>query len=194
MSIESFALGAGVEYSDDVSVGAAVTATPDEGLDGFNVRLQVGNTNNPEGVESTVTQPWRMPDGSVRNIDLPRISAKPEDEGERGSVGVTALFEPVGEDAGVTVQPHVSLSAATNEEGDDAFSLLGGVTLPDADTQFTGSLSNDGVALSDYATSATNLNEAFDPDDVQLSAGSPKDLSELNEDALNESLGLVERR
>ena len=186
MSIESFALGAGVEYGDDVSVGAAVTATPGEGLDGFNVRLQVGNTNHPEGVESTVTQQWRMPDGSVRNIDLPRISAKPEDKGERGSVGVTALFEPVGEDAGVTVQPHVSLSAATNEEGDDA--------LPDADTQFTGSLSNDGVALSDYATSATNLNEAFDPDDVQLSAGSPKDLSELNEDALNESLGLVERR
>ncbi len=195
MSVESFALGAGIEYGDDVSVGGAVTATPDDGLDGFNVKAQVGDTTAPEGVESTVTQQWRLLDGSVRNVDLPRISAKPEDDEGRGAIGVTALFEPVGEDAGITAQPHVSLSAGTNERGDDAVSLRGGVTLPDAETQVTGSVSSsDGkvsLGLSDYATSTTNINDAYDPDDVQLSSSSPKDASELNEDALNESLGLV---
>jgi hypothetical protein len=196
MGVESYAVGADVEYPNDVSVGGAITATPDKGVDGFNVGFQVGDTSAPEGVESTVTQQWRLLDGSMRDIDLPRISAKPKDEDTRASIGATAVFEPVGEDAGVTAQPHVSLSAGTNERGDDALLLRGGVTLPDAGAQFTGSISNrDGglsAGLSDYAVDISNPNEAFVEDDIQVSSSSPKDLSGLNEDALNESLGLLE--
>jgi hypothetical protein len=195
MGVESYALGADVEYPNDISIGGSITATPDKGVDGINVGIQIGDTDAPEGVESTTTQQWRLLDGSVREIDLPRISAEKKDEDPKASIGATAVFEPVGEDTGVTAQPHVSLSAGTNTRGDDALLLRGGVTLPDAGAQFTGSVSSDdgqvSVGLTDYAVDTSNPNEAFSDDDVQLSADSPKDAAGLNDDALGESLGLL---
>lgn len=198
MGIESYAVGAGVEYANDVSIGGAITATPDGGVDGFNVKLKIGDTSKPKGVESVVTQSWRMLDGSMREVDLPRISAKPKDGDTRASIGATALFEPVGEKTGLTAQPHVSLSAGTNERGDEAFAVRAGVTLPDQKAQFTGSVSSRNgevsAGLSDYAISSPNPNQAFGPGNTQVSSGSPKNLTGLNEDARKENLGLLKLR
>jgi hypothetical protein len=197
MGVESYALGADVEYPNDVSLGGTITATPGEGVDGFNIGIQIGDTSTPEGVESVVTQSWRLLDGSTREIDLPRISAKKANDDARAAVGVTALFEPLGEDAGLTAQPHVSLSAGLDEHGDEAIAVRGGATLLDDETQFTGSVtSSDGdisARFSDYATGSSNPNDAFDPNDVQVSSDSAKDLTGLNENALDESLGLLGR-
>jgi hypothetical protein len=198
MGVESYSVGADVQTGDDVSLGGSITATPDNGVDGFQVGVQIGDDSAPEGVESTHTQAWRMLDGSMRDIELPSISAEPEDKSDKVTVAGTALFEPTGEGTDFEAQPHASVGASFNDRGDASSSLSGGVTLTEPNVQFTGSVgAGDGqvkFGLSDYAPGKSDPTGSFVDGDPQISGGSPKDLQELNQAARDETRGLLHLR
>jgi hypothetical protein len=195
MGVESYSLGADVHTGDGVSLGGSITATPESGVDGFQVGLQIGDDSAPQGVESTHTQAWRMLDGSLRDIELPSISAEPEDTSDRVTVAGTALFEPTGEGTDFEAQPHASVGASFNDRGDVSGSLSGGVTLTKPDVQFTGSVGvSDGdvqFGLSDYSPGKSDPTGSFVKGDPQISGGSPKDLQELNQAARDETRSLL---
>lgn len=124
MSIESFTAGVRVDTPIDdtpfnVGVDATWKASSGE-LDAVRVRVGFGDSKAPKGVESTTTQDWTMPDGSARQIELPRISAerREHDDATRTSVGVTitGAEEQLSTSPELTGKPSASLAVGTNGE------------------------------------------------------------------------------
>jgi hypothetical protein len=120
MSIESYSVGARVDtpYQDSsLNISADATWKANSGaLDSVRVRVGLGDTQAPKGVESKTRQAMTMADGSVRQIELPRISAerRAEDNSTRASLGVSVTGASTSVSPGLKVQPSVTVAVGSN--------------------------------------------------------------------------------
>jgi hypothetical protein len=144
MSIESYSVGARVDtpFQDaPLNVSADATWKANMGaLDSVRVLVGLGDTRAPKGVESKTQQAMTMADGSVRQIELPRISAerRADDNSTRTSLGVTvtgASAELLASPA-LKVQPSATVAVGSNGK-DSAVTARATLGWPKFDTNVT---------------------------------------------------------